>query len=201
MSHDHPDPSLFNHEAPLALRTADPGPGGTEIDVGCGSGEYLCQAARFRPERTFVGIEISKNLAERAAARAEAHKLHNVTIFNGEADRTLQRHFRPGSTAALHTYFPTPYPKPLGLKHQLITVSFLKQVYSILEFGGYYQCATDHAAYYQSIVRHVRDVALPWCGIQWVPLWQADSHEPALGTHWERRTKHTGRQYRLTLLK
>lgn len=201
MSHDPLYQGHFNHGAPLALRMAESGPGGTEIDVGCGSGEYLCNAARLRPERTLVGIEISKNLAERAAARAEALQLHNVTIFNGEAERTLARHFRPGSAAALHTYYPTPYPKSLGLKHQLVTVSFLKIVYSILELGGYYQCVTDHTGYYQSIVRHVRDVELPWNSIPWVSILQADSQEPTIGTHWERKTRHTGRQYRLTLLK
>lgn len=201
MTLGHPDPDLFNHGTPVALRTANPGSGGTEIDVGCGSGEYLCRAARLRPERTFIGVEISKNLAEHAATRAREMALDNVTIFNGEAERTLESHCRPNGAAAVHAYFPTPYPKPLGLKHQLITTSFLRNIFALLEYGGYFQCITDHTAYYHGIVRHIRDVALPWAGIQWVPLQPSDSAEPIIGTHWERKTKHTMRQYRLTLLK
>ena len=48
----------------------DPGPGGSVLEIGCGTGRNLIAAARRYPEARFHGIDISQVMLERARKKA-----------------------------------------------------------------------------------------------------------------------------------
>jgi tRNA (guanine-N7-)-methyltransferase len=191
--------SGLNHGAPVRIRTAAWQGQSIEVDIGCSSGEFLCRSAKACPERTFIGIEISTTLAVRASQRADDMRLENVTVFNGEASKVLSN-LGNSSLSAIHIYFPTPYPRTIGLRHSLIRPKFLRSTYLLLELGGYLQLMTDHSEYYRSVLVSIHTADLPWRAVPWVNMRFALS-DGFVSTYWERRATIDRTPYRLALLK
>src|SRR5436309_3170447 len=65
---------------PLAEQ-ADPSIFHRVLDVGCGPGGWILEAARLYPEMSFVGIDISWRMIEYARAQAQARKLTDGVEF------------------------------------------------------------------------------------------------------------------------
>jgi ubiquinone/menaquinone biosynthesis C-methylase UbiE len=52
------------------------------LDVGCGTGGWLIEAAQACPEMSLVGIDISQRMIKYAYAQAEAHHVHDRIEFH-----------------------------------------------------------------------------------------------------------------------
>lgn len=60
--------------------------GGTVLELGCGTGRNLVQAARRYPHARFFGLDISAGMLEKAAAAVERRNLADrVTLARGDA--------------------------------------------------------------------------------------------------------------------
>ena len=81
-----------------------------EIEIGPGRGDVLLAFAAARPDINFFAIEHAAGLAEALAAEAAARGLPNVRVVAGDA-RCVLGLVPPESVAALHIYFPDPWPK------------------------------------------------------------------------------------------
>lgn len=66
------DPAYDDEVLPLALDVLDPRPGLTYLDVGCGEGRVM--AAIAERGGIPVGVDVSPDLLERAAAHGEVHR-------------------------------------------------------------------------------------------------------------------------------
>lgn len=51
------------------------------LDLGCGSGQLLCQVAEINPEIHFTGVDLSEEMLKRAKIRAESMNLSNVEFI------------------------------------------------------------------------------------------------------------------------
>ncbi len=60
---------------------ADPSVFHRVLDVGCGTGGWLIEAAQTYPEMSLVGIDISKHMIEYARTQAEAHHVYDRVKF------------------------------------------------------------------------------------------------------------------------
>lgn len=73
---------LHNH----ALRRAyEIGPEDRVLDIGCGAGQTTRDAARLASDGWALGVDISKEMIERAYLLAEAEGLHNITFEHADA--------------------------------------------------------------------------------------------------------------------
>jgi ubiquinone/menaquinone biosynthesis C-methylase UbiE len=61
---------------------ADPTVFGRVLDVGCGAGGWLIEAAEAYPTMSLVGIDISHRMIKYARAQAEAHHVHDRIEFH-----------------------------------------------------------------------------------------------------------------------
>jgi SAM-dependent methyltransferase len=69
-----------------ALRRAyEIAPGDRVLDIGCGAGQATRDAARLASEGWAVGVDISKEMIERARLLAEAEGLRNATFEHADA--------------------------------------------------------------------------------------------------------------------
>src|SRR5260370_10890728 len=60
------------------------------LDVGCGTGGWLIEAAQMYPTRSLVGIDISERMIKYAHTQAEAHQVNDRVKFHAmDALRTL----------------------------------------------------------------------------------------------------------------
>jgi len=129
---------LFGRRAPL------------EVEVGTGKGLFLRTAAAARPERDFLGVEISPKYARFAAAGLAKRKLTNALVVIGDAVRLFNELLPDGSLAAVHLYFPDPWWKKRHKKRRLVRESFVRDVGRTLEPAGRLHFWTDVEEYFQT---------------------------------------------------
>jgi ubiquinone/menaquinone biosynthesis C-methylase UbiE len=64
---------------------AQPGPGTTLLELGCGPGFYACRLSEELPQLRTTGIDLSHKLIERATSRAKSLRLPNCNFQHADA--------------------------------------------------------------------------------------------------------------------
>jgi tRNA (guanine-N7-)-methyltransferase len=130
-----------------------PGFADVEIEIGPGKGAFLLAATTARPEVFVLGIEAAPGYAHYAAARLRAggHANGRVLVDNGKL--YLQDRVPDGGLAAVHVYFPDPWPKRRHQRRRFFTDDAPAMLARVLRDGGYCFVATDNAAYAGQICR------------------------------------------------
>jgi tRNA (guanine-N7-)-methyltransferase len=137
--------------APLDLAELFPQPQPLEVELGCGDASFLVEYARRNPEKNFLGVErllgrIQK--LDRKGRRADLKNLRGVRI---ESAYFLEWLLPAHSAAALHIYFPDPWPKKKHRRHRLINENFPALARAALAPGGQIFLRTDDADYFQQM--------------------------------------------------
>lgn len=78
------DAELRRHNEVLR-RAYEIAPDDRVLDVGCGAGETTRDAARLASEGSALGVDVSREMIERARSRAAAEGIRNVTFEQGDA--------------------------------------------------------------------------------------------------------------------
>ena len=103
------------------------------------------------------------------------------------------RNFLPdASLAAVHIYFPDPWPKARHHKRRLIQEPFVAQLARVLAPAGRLRIVTDHLDYFQQIESVLKSSSL-LVG-EYAPLDTADDGE-VVGTNFERKYRREGRPF------
>ena len=141
--------------APLDLDRLLPG-GPWEVELGFGKGRFLLRRAAEEPSRRFLGIEIAGKYFRLAARRAERRGLSNVLLLRGEALYALSVLLPRGLAAAVHVYFPDPWPKSRHQKRRLFDRDTVDLLLDLLVPGGRLFFATDFLSYGESVEELLR---------------------------------------------
>ncbi len=78
-----------------------------EMDVGCGTGEFVCSLAAEDPEANFIGVDLHRKSLHRAVEIAASQRLENVVFVSADF-HLLYPLFTPGSLRAVYLHFPDP---------------------------------------------------------------------------------------------
>jgi tRNA (guanine-N7-)-methyltransferase len=127
--------ALFGRSAPLV------------VEIGFGMGQATAAIAAAQPERDFIGIEVHEPGVGALLQRIEERSLNNLRIVRHDAVEVLRSMIAPGSLAALHLFFPDPWPKKRHWKRRLVQPAFVALAASRLAPGGVLHCATDWQPY------------------------------------------------------
>jgi tRNA (guanine-N7-)-methyltransferase len=128
--------ALFGRRAPV------------EMEIGVGKGRFLLAAAAAHRDRDFFGLEIEPEYAAIARLRAGAAGLTNVRIERLDGRAFVLRRLAPACLAALHVYFPDPWPKKRHHKRRLVDSGWAEAAARSLVPGGILRIASDHAEYF-----------------------------------------------------
>ena len=131
--------TFFENDAPV------------ELDIGCGRGLFLVNAALAHPERNFLGLEIDYREGRRTAKRLQKREMGNARVVGGDSRLVLERMIRPHSVSAAHVYFPDPWWKKRHQKRRLFTDTFVLLLARVVEFGGLVHSWTDVEDYFTVI--------------------------------------------------
>lgn len=130
--------------------------GPVEVEIGSGRGRFLTDEAAARPGTLFLGAEIEVEYARIAQARAGKMGLGNVRFVRLDGKEFVLRRLPAASVAALHVFFPDPWPKKRHAKRRLFSPDFVRAASVALAPGGALRVATDNLPYFESI-REVLD--------------------------------------------
>ena len=128
------------------------------LEIGFGNGAALAAMADAHPERDYLGIEVHRPGVGALLLTLEKQEVKNVRVICADAVAVLRNAIPDASLAAVHVYFPDPWPKLRHRKRRLIQAPFAELIARKLQAGGYLHMATDWEDYAQHML-HVLDDA------------------------------------------
>lgn len=123
-----------------------------EIELGSGDGSFLVEYAQRRPDRNFIGIERLLGRIRKLERKGRQAGLRNLRALRIESAYFLEYLLPAHSAAALHIYFPDPWPKRKHRRHRLINERFPVLARQALVPGGTVYLRTDDADYFRQML-------------------------------------------------
>ena len=117
------------------------------LEIGSGHGAAAIAYCLAHPEADVVAVEVHVPGVARMLAAAEQAGVRNLWVHPGDAMPFLTDRVAPASLAAVHLFFPDPWPKKKHAKRRFVQQHTLSLIASRLAPGGVLLVATDIAAY------------------------------------------------------
>lgn len=130
--------ALFGRRAPVVL------------EIGSGMGDATAAMAADDPDRDYLAVEVHTPGIGNLLDLVERLGLGNVRVARGDA-LDLVRALPEASLAAVHVFFPDPWPKARHHKRRIIQPAHVALLRSRLAPGGILHCATDWAEYAEAM--------------------------------------------------
>ena len=134
-------------DGPLDPATAFGRVGPVVLEIGSGHGAAAIAYCTAHPEADLVAVEVHLPGVARMLAAAEEAGVSNLWVHPGDAMPFLTERVPVGSLAAVHLFFPDPWPKNKHAKRRFVQQHTLDLLASRLGPGGVLRIATDIAAY------------------------------------------------------
>jgi tRNA (guanine-N7-)-methyltransferase len=132
-------PTRFGRRVPLVL------------EIGSGMGEGTAEQAAADPDRDYLAAEVHPPGVANLLLLIEARGLTNLRVANVDA-LELVRRIPPDTLAAIHAFFPDPWPKRRHHKRRLFQPARVALLRSRLVPGGIIHAATDWEEYAQAML-------------------------------------------------
>jgi tRNA (guanine-N7-)-methyltransferase len=117
-------------------------------------GETTAAIAKARPDADFIAVEVHGPGVGSLLNRISREGLTNLRVIRHDAVEVLERMIADGSLAALHLFFPDPWPKKRHHKRRLVQPGFAALAARKLAPGATLHAATDWPDY----AEHMSDV-------------------------------------------
>ena len=124
------------------------------LEIGSGMGETTLAIAKTHPEVDFVAVEVHGPGIGSLLNAIEKEQLQNLRVIRHDALDVLEHMIGDGTLAALHLFFPDPWPKKRHHKRRLVQPEFASLAARKLGAGGVLHAATDWPDY----ADHMQDV-------------------------------------------
>lgn len=132
---DEPLAGVFARNAPLVL------------EIGSGMGETTAAIAAAHPEADFIAVEVHGPGVGSLLKRIEEQGLVNLRVIRHDAVEVLEKMIPDGALAAVHLFFPDPWPKKRHHKRRLVQPDFVALLVQKLAPNGILHAATDWPDY------------------------------------------------------
>jgi tRNA (guanine-N7-)-methyltransferase len=136
----------------LDLTRLFPGSQPLEIELGCGDASFLVDYASRYPERNFIGVERLLGRIRKLDRKGRRAGLTNLRGLRIESAYFLEYLLPAHSAAALHIYFPDPWPKRKHRRHRLVNERFPEIARQALAPDGTIYLRTDDRDYFDQMV-------------------------------------------------
>lgn len=127
----------------IAVERIDAAPGvALEVELGSAEARFLFERARAAPGRRYVGVEIRREMVDKANRQSAEAGLGVRSVFaNMSVD--LPRLFADGSVARFHLNFPDPWWKSRQHKRRVVSPELFADARRALAPGGEISMMTD----------------------------------------------------------
>jgi len=117
------------------------------LEIGSGMGETTIEIAKAHPEVDFVAVEVHGPGVGSLLNAIVKNGLGNLRVVRHDALEVLEHMVEDGSLAAIHLFFPDPWPKKRHHKRRLVQAAFAALAARKLACGGILHAATDWMDY------------------------------------------------------
>jgi len=122
-----------------------------EVELGSGDATFLARYAELHPDRNFIGVERLLGRLRKLDRKGRRAGLTNLRGVQIESSYFLEWLLPAHCVAALHVYFPDPWPKKKHRRHRLINERFPNLARTALSPNGAVYLRTDDADYFQQM--------------------------------------------------
>lgn len=136
---------------PIDLTAVFPDRRPTEVELGCGDASFLVSYAGLHPEQNFIGVERLLGRLRKLDRKGRGAGLANLRGVRIESSYFLKYLLPPHSIAALHLYFPDPWPKRKHWKNRLVNERFPDIALRALAPAGVIYLRTDDRNYFDQM--------------------------------------------------
>src|ERR1035437_6189953 len=123
-----------------------------EVELGSGDSSFLAEYARQNVGRNFLGVERLLGRIRKLDRKGRRAGLTNLRGVRIESAYFLEYLLPPHSAAALHIYFPDPWPKRKHRRNRLINERFPALAQQALTPGGTVYLRTDDQDYAEQML-------------------------------------------------
>ena len=117
------------------------------LEIGSGMGETTVAIAKAHPGVDFIAVEVHGPGVGALLNAIERERLANVRVIRHDAVEVLAQMVDDASLAAIHLFFPDPWPKKRHQKRRLVQPDVAALMARKLAPGGMLHAATDWAEY------------------------------------------------------
>ena len=117
------------------------------LEIGSGMGETTIEIAKAHPDVDFVAVEVHGPGVGSLLNRIHSEQLKNLRVIRHDAVDVLEHMIADGSLAAIHLFFPDPWPKKRHHKRRMVQPAFAALAAAKLGEGGILHAATDWLEY------------------------------------------------------
>jgi len=117
------------------------------LEIGSGMGETTLEIAKAHPETDFIAIEVHGPGVGSLLNAIEREQLANLRVIRHDALDVLEHMIADGTLAAIHLFFPDPWPKKRHHKRRLVQPAFAALAARKLKDAGILHAATDWPDY------------------------------------------------------
>ena len=117
------------------------------LEIGSGMGETTVAIAQAHPDVDFVAVEVHGPGVGSLLNAIAREQLSNVRVIRHDAMEVLEHMIADGTLAAIHLFFPDPWPKKRHHKRRLVQPAFAALAARKLAPGGVLHAATDWPDY------------------------------------------------------
>jgi tRNA (guanine-N7-)-methyltransferase len=133
-------PAVFGRSAPVVA------------EIGFGMGETTARIAAGHPGTDYLAIEVHSPGVGSLLKQMEEQGLGNLRIVQHDAVEVMREMVPAASLAAIHVFFPDPWPKKRHHKRRLLQPDFVALAATRLVPGGYFHVATDWQEYADEVL-------------------------------------------------
>ena len=154
------------------------------LEIGSGMGETTVAIAQSRPDVDFIAVEVHAPGVGALLRRLEAADIKNVRVVRHDALDVLERMIADGALAAIHLFFPDPWPKKRHHKRRLVQPSFAALAARKLKPGGLLHTVTDwpdYATQIEAVLRAEAAFEPASCGFTVRPQTKFETRGKRLG--------------------
>src|SRR5438105_6235635 len=135
---------IFGRASPLTL------------EIGFGMGETTAVIADAHRDVDFIAVDVHLPGIGSLLNRVEAFRLTNVRVVRHDAVDVVNTMIAPSSLAAVHVFFPDPWPKKRHHKRRLLKPDFVQALAERLAPQGYVHVVTDWREYADEVLATMR---------------------------------------------
>jgi len=129
-----------------------------EVEIGFGRGDFIVKVAKERPEKTFIGFEITEVSIKKLLKRVNREGIKNIKCVWIDAFFGFQLLFKDRQVKQIYINYPDPFPKKRDVNRRITRKESLYVLSKKLDTGCYIDIRTDHFGFLEYTLEQAKQL-------------------------------------------